>query len=187
MSAEHLKPQHESERTHENDHELQEIRKKNIEQKIEAGEKAKTDDLEKIRGSIEDSAKSVDKISVEKDDDQRGLEAPRLDRTVKKRTYKKELTRVRKKLNTPQKAFSSVIHNPAVDAISEVGSKTVARPSGLLGGGVIASLGTLALYIASRYYGFEYNFFVFILLLVLGFIVGVCVELILYPMLARNK
>lgn len=188
MSNEQLKNHHEHDKSPETDksadHELQ----KNLEKKIEAAEKAEgSQDLEKIRDSIEKTVRKSDEVKIGRDDDQNSAPAPRLDRVVKKNAYKKELQKTRKHLTKPQRAFSKIAHNPVIDSVSEVGAKTVGRPSGLLGGGVVASIGTLILYVMSRYYGFEYNFFVFIALLAIGFLVGILIELVFYPILAKNK
>ncbi|HMS23410.1 MAG TPA: hypothetical protein PKB09_01230 [Candidatus Saccharibacteria bacterium] len=191
MSIEQYKKHEGSGEKHEVDKDLLHERDKKIEKIIEKGENyddSKTEKaMERLRENVEDTAKSKsEKLNSNMDDSQASAPAPRYDRNVKKAAYKKELQRARKHMNTRQKAFSKVVHNPVVESISEVGAKTAARPSGLLGGGIFASAGTLILYIMSRYYGFEYNFFVFILLLISGFLIGICVELIVYPILKKQ-
>lgn len=95
------------------------------------------------------------------------------------------MLRVRKQLNPADRLLSKAIHNPAVEKLSEVGSKTVGRPSGLLGGGLAAAIGTTVYYYAARHYGYEYNFSVFLVLVAAGFIAGLAVEFI--SKLFRNK
>lgn len=99
-----------------------------------------------------------------------------IDRTVKKAAYQRELHRIQKQLSKPERGFSKVIHKPVVEAISNVGSKTVARPSGVLGGGIAALIGGAIVLWMSRHYGFRYNFFVFIALLGIGFGIGLVIE-----------
>lgn len=191
MSIEQYKKHENSGEKHEVDKDLLREQDKKIEKIIEKGENfddSKTEKtIEKLRENVEVSAKSKsEKLNSELDEKQASAPAPRYNHDVKKAAYKKELNRARKHMKTPQKNFSKVIHNPVVESISEFGSKTAARPSGLLGGGIFASIGTLILYIMSRYYGFEYNFFAFILLLISGFLIGICVELIFYPLVKKQ-
>lgn len=89
------------------------------------------------------------------------------------------MRQIRSKLSKPDKTFSKVIHNKTVESVSEVSSKTIARPSGLLGGGICALLGSAYLLYMTKHYGFEYNYFVFFLLFVGGFFVGMFGELLL--------
>jgi hypothetical protein len=90
--------------------------------------------------------------------------------------YGQVLQRIRKHLNPPEKALSKFTHQPVVDAVSNGLAKTVARPSGILGAGVIALIGSSALIYMARHYGFSYNYFVFFILLAIGFAVGVVAE-----------
>src|SRR5260221_186870 len=52
------------------------------------------------------------------------------------------LARVRRHLSSPDRLLSKVVHQPAVQAVSEAGAKTVARPSGLLLGSFTALVGS---------------------------------------------
>ncbi|MCA9333825.1 hypothetical protein KC963_02155 [Candidatus Saccharibacteria bacterium] len=103
---------------------------------------------------------------------------PLIDRTVKKTAYKRELHRIQQHLSKPERSFSKLIHKPTVEAISNVGAKTVARPSGVLGSSIAALAGGMFVVWISRHYGFRYNFFVFIALLGVGFAVGLLAELL---------
>lgn len=191
MSAEHLKSHHESSENKEIDKDLVKEQEKKLERQIQEAEKTKENTADKsidqIRDSIENTAKSKNEKVLTEQDDNKKVPAPRLDRSVKNAAYKKELSRIRKHLSGPEKSFSKVIHNPTMEKINSVGSKTVARPSGLLGGGIFAFLGTLLIYIMSRYYGFEYNFFFFLGLMAAGFFIGLCVEILVYPLIKRSK
>lgn len=155
-----------------------------LKQTPEVGEKTKheqKDSLEAIRSSIEKEADSSEHKKHEQAADEKRDEGPtsvRVDRDLKKKAYKKELHRVQSHLPKAQRTFSKLIHTPTIESVSEVGGKTVARPSGLLGGGVAALVGSGALVFASRYYGFSYNYFVFIALLIGGFFVGLLLEII---------
>lgn len=115
-----------------------------------------------------------------------GNNTPLIDRTVKKAAYTRELHRIQRKLPKSERTFSKVIHNPTVETISNVGAKTIARPSGVLGGSIAALVGGGLVVWMSHYYGFRYNFFVFIAFLVAGFALGLITELVSKPFL-RNR
>ncbi len=177
-------PRHEHDKSPES-HQVKAEHQEKLKQSVESGKEAhheSKDSLEKIRSSIE---KEATKTADKKQEHQREAKEDRgpghviIDRNVKKKAYKKELHKIQTRLPKGQRAFSKFIHNPTVEAVSLVGGKTVARPSGLLGGGIVAFLGTLGLVIISRHYGFSYNFFVFIALLVGGFFLGLVIELLI--------
>jgi hypothetical protein len=104
--------------------------------------------------------------------------APNLsvNRELKQITLRRELKNIQRKLPAPQKALSKVIHQPVVRATSEFAGKTVTRPSGLLGGGLVALIGTSTYLYLARHMGFEYNYGVFLALFVGGFIIGIGLE-----------
>ena len=98
---------------------------------------------------------------------------------LKQQTWNRSMTRVRKHLSAPSKAFSKVIHQPVVDSVSRVSEKTVARPSGFLMGSIFAFIGSSAFLWTARHYGFAYNYLLFFLFFVVGFAVGLLVEALL--------
>lgn len=84
--------------------------------------------------------------------------------------------RVQKQLSKPERAFSKLIHQPAVEAVSDAVGATVARPSGLLAGGLMSVIFSLAIFYISRHYGYEYNFMVGLAGLAIGFLTGFIIE-----------
>ena len=105
---------------------------------------------------------------------------------IMRMSYQRALIRVRKQLSLSDKVLSRVIHQPIIDSISEVGAKTIGRPSGLLGGGFISLVGTTIYYWITKHYGYDYNFSVFLALAAGGFILGVVIELIFNLRLLRK-
>jgi len=101
-------------------------------------------------------------------------------------TWNRALTRIRKRLPLPEKALSKAIHQPVVDAVSRVGAKTVARPSGVLTGGICAFAGSTFFLYMAKHYGFAYNYLMFALFFVGGFVIGLILELLM-TVLRRKK
>ncbi len=157
-------------------------------EKLRPGEQDPTKALAEARQEIAKTAKSekhqdpLEKLEHE----QNALRTPshgRINQDLKRITLQRELTQIRRKLSKPERALSKVIHQPVVRAVSEVSSKTVSRPSGLLGGGILAFAGTTGYLLLARNQGFKYNYAVFLALFAGGFIVGLILELIVWTAL----
>lgn len=106
---------------------------------------------------------------------------------LKKVTLQREIQAIRRKLPVTQRALSRVVHQPVVRALSEVAGQTASRPSGLLGGGLVAFLGSAVYLYMTKHIGFTYNYFVFLLLFLGGFAVGLALELIVWALTARHR
>ena len=83
--------------------------------------------------------------------------------------------------------MSRVIHQPVVRVTSEAIGKTVSRPSGLLGGGLVALMGTSIYLYLANHLGFKYNYGVFLCLFVVGFGLGLVLELAVYLATASRR
>lgn len=102
-----------------------------------------------------------------------------VNKQLKDTAYNRALTRVQKRLSAPSRVFSKAVHSKALDRPSEAIGKTVARPSGMLGGAIFALIGTSLLLWITRRYGYEYNYLAVILLFVGGMAVGLGAEAVL--------
>ena len=90
-------------------------------------------------------------------------------------------------MGAPSKALSKVIHQPVIERVSEVAGATVARPSGILGGGLFAVLGSAILLYVTKHYGYHYNYLIFGMLFVGGFAAGMIVELVLRTVIRKKS
>lgn len=100
------------------------------------------------------------------------------------------LSSVRNRLSAPEKRLSKVIHQPAVEKVSDVAGNTVARPSGILFGGIFSFIGSLGAYLLAKHLGGQLHYSIFAVCFVGGFILGLFVELgwrILHIHRTRNK
>jgi hypothetical protein len=102
-------------------------------------------------------------------------------------TLRRELKHMQRQLPAPERALSSAIHQPLIRAVSDAASKTVSRPSGLLGGGIVAFVGTSAYLYFTKHIGVQYNYLIFVLLFVGGFAVGLILELIIWTLARRHR
>lgn len=157
----------------------------NTEHQPEQKKHVSGEQLNAIKASVEKQAISGKEYS--RGEDSETKQHPVLvSKQLKQMAFSRALTRTRKHLSAPSKALSKFVHNPAIDKVSEVSSKTVARPSALLSASAFSFIGSLILLLAVKKYGFEYNFFAFILLFVMGYIAGLFIEL-LYRSVSRKR
>jgi hypothetical protein len=105
---------------------------------------------------------------------------------LKKSTFNKEIRHIRRKLNKTDRLGSRIIHQPIVRTVSEASSKTITRPSGLLGGGLVAFLGTTTYLYLAKHIGLTYNYSVFLFLLVIGFVLGLIAETLVHVFKGRR-
>ncbi len=119
--------------------------------------------------------KLLDKMETEqKTDNEPSVRS--VNKELLKNNFGKEISHIRKKMNSSDRVGSKIIHQPLIRSLSEVSSKTLTRPSGLLGGGIVAFLGTGTYLYFTKHIGLKYNYTIFLLLLVGGFIIGLLIE-----------
>ena len=135
-------------------------------------------DVEQIRGDIEEVGTTERPVIAEASTDNNEVILPPANDALKAQTLRTTLKETRKKLSPTQKALSKVIHQPQVDAISNLTGKTIARPSGILFGGLFAFVGSGLYLFYSYHYHFAYKYIAFSIFFVGGFIIGLLLELI---------
>jgi hypothetical protein len=170
--------------SHEKQHEALDLSResqenlKRIQENAEA-ENVSPEKIEELQSRVEKQAFSGKEITIGEHEQPKQQTYTVTQKELKVDAYKRTLQKVRKHLNAPEKALSRLVHQPTVETFSNVGSKTLARPSGLLGGGIVSVAGSSTLLYMAKHYGFHYNFFVFFVLFVGGFALGMVSELII--------
>jgi hypothetical protein len=109
-----------------------------------------------------------------------------VNKELKDAALHRTLKHVQHELPRSQRLLSKTIHQPAIRRVSAATGQTVARPSGLLGGGLCAFAGSLVYLYLAKHIGFTYNYLLFFVLFVGGFVLGVVFELLLH-LAARSK
>ena len=110
------------------------------------------------------------------DASQEGDQPQYIDRAMKKASLKNELSHIRQKLPRPERILSSTIHQPIIRRASDISASTVARSSGLLGGGIVAFGGSLILLLSDKFFGFRYNYLLFVPLFIIGYVLALLIE-----------
>lgn len=146
----------------------------------EYGEREKTAKIEQAQSAV----KAAESAATEKPQspqlpatDDRPLF---IDNAIKSLRLRQNLAKVQNRLKPGERTFSKVVHQPLVRMVSDSAANTVSRPSGLLGGGITAFLGSLLYLYLAHHIGFRYNYTLFLAFFVGGFIVGVLIELLIH-------
>lgn len=162
-------------------HSLEKESRNNLERLQKEAHKAESEpqNVEKLHQKVEQHAISGKEVTVGEREVPKQQSAFGTQKELKADAYKRTLQRVRKDLSGPERKFSNVVHQPLIETMSNVAGKTVARPSGILGGGMVSLLGSGFLLYTAKQYGFRYNFLVFFLLFAGGFMLGLIAEMIL--------
>jgi hypothetical protein len=154
-----------------------------------AHEQAAHKHAEQARNKIEQAAEHDDPIArLEAAEKASGVELPtHVNQDLKKLTLRRQLQHIQRQLPAGDRTLSKIIHQPVVRVVSEAAGKTISRPSGLLGGGLVAFLGTSGYLYLAKHLGFTYNSFVFIALFVGGFLIGLALEFAVWLATASRR
>jgi hypothetical protein len=166
--------------THAEKLDLSQESKQNVERaKAEAA--AEHDDLAKsleaLQAHVDQQAISGKEYEAHGNEQNSASQPFGLHRELKSDAYKRSIQKARTQLSAPDRVISRIIHQPAVESVSNVAAATVARPSGMLMGSVFALLGSALLLFMARRYGFTYNYLVMFICFISGFTFGLLVEL----------
>jgi hypothetical protein len=174
----HNTEQHPLKENHE-DHRLTELESKAHEERAEKAKKFSNAEIEHLKNAAEQASVNAKELNIREGESSYQPAQSFVNKEIKEMAYNRLLIRARNQMTSPQKLMSKIIHQQILEDISESTANTVARPSGILGGGIVALIGTSTYYYLTKTYGYSYNYFIFIGLLGLGFIAGWSLEVIL--------
>lgn len=108
---------------------------------------------------------------------------------------KKQLTRefnhtiqhIQAEMTPSQRAFSKLIHIPAIEKTSDVLSVTIARPNALLAGSVCAFSLTLGIYLFSKSVGYSLSGFEPIAAFITGWLIGMLYDYLRVMVTGRHR
>lgn len=147
-------------------------------EKARATQETSSDQLENIRRNIEERAVSGKETSVGENEVKPATHDHASHKHLKKTSYKRSLQHIQSRLHGPDKTFSKLVHRPTLEQLSDIGARSVARPSSLLTAGIVTLLGSgYSLYIAKQI-GFRYNLVLFVVLFAGGYVLGLLLELL---------
>lgn len=158
-SPEHHRPAHSKVERHQTAHEKQES-------------------ISTARHEVSKEARASGDTKLDHGSEQNHTPAAPVNRELKSMMRNRTLKRIQKELPAPQRALSKVVHAKPVEVVSAIGEKTIARPMGLLGGGLCAFIGSIVTFYMAKHYGFRYNLLLFFMLFVAGYVVTSMIEIV---------
>lgn len=114
-------------------------------------------------------------------------EAKKQDTTERERSITKKdreqsftttMREVRSQMSPANRAFSKIIHQPAIEKVSDTIGSTVARPNAILSGSLCAFLFTATLYLIARFNGYPLSGSETIASFALGWLIGLIIDYI---------
>lgn len=92
--------------------------------------------------------------------------------------FKTIMSETQSQMSAPSRTFSKIIHNKAIERVSEVTGNTVARPDAILSGAVFAFLMTLGVYLVAKNLGYPLSGFETIGAFALGWVLGITFDFV---------
>lgn len=163
------------------------IVRKEPEQNKDHGHHKLHEQIESIQKNVEKHSTSSEEIVARHQEKDKAEPTPTtLPKDLQSIAFRRSMIQIRRHLSKSEQSFSKVVHQPVVDRVSNIASKTIARPSGILWGAAFMFIGSVLLLIISKRYGFTYNYLVGLIFLITGYIFGCFIEL-LYKIIIKIK
>ncbi len=157
-----------------------EIEKQHHERATQAAAEKDKESVSEMRRTAEHEARSSSELQqAQAQQEDAPEESSYVSGELKSLAGKELIAKARRHLRPTERQFSKFIHNTAVDKLSDVTGNTVARPSGLLVGGLFSLISSFSVLMICRHYGYEYNFFITLVVFVGGFALGLLLEAML--------
>ncbi len=169
---------------------LRESLKETYEQNNETRSESKSEELEShARHEALEQAMSKEELNKPVEQDLPKPEKMTKQKPTKRElnsTYNKTMKTIQKEMNPIDRTFSKVIHNPVVDKVSDVTSKTVARPNLVIAGALGTILFGSIIYLVAKHYGYNLSGTEAIATFILGWAIGAIIEFARVGLLNKN-
>lgn len=147
-----------------------------------AGEKS-PENLEDARHEALEKATSKEKLAEDHEKTERAPSPAErrngpIGKAERDTSFNMTMKEVRSQMSAPSRTFSKIIHNKAVERVSEVTGNTIARPDAILSGAIFAFLMTLGVYLVAKNLGYPLSGFETIGAFALGWILGLSFDFI---------
>lgn len=133
-------------------------------------------DVEKATHEALETAKKTEKLDESKQNKasvEKVKEKPKRTKKNLDISFNKQMSDARHDMPAPSRAFSKLIHNKAVEKVSEAVGSTIARPNAILAGSMTAFVIVLGIYLLARYVGYPLSGFEVIGSFIIGWLLGI--------------
>lgn len=176
MSKERIKLSHEYENNPEVLSEAGAERHEQLRQQLEKNVEANHENIDEIRKDLEAVSHEKEKTHQEQESSPAERRQQRPTRKAEEVSFAATMKEVQSQMSTPSKTFSKVIHNKAVEKVSEGVGSTLARPNAILSGAIVAFALTLGIYLLAKNLGYPLSGFETIAAFLLGWALGIAYD-----------
>ncbi len=154
-----------------------EKRREQLRDNLERAGEQDHENLDEARHDALEKAHSLEKAKP-KDNEQRETSPAEkrkgpISKHERDASFSSTMHEVQAQMSAPSRAFSKIIHNKAVENVSEVAGSTIARPNAMLSGAIFAFILTLAVYLVAKNIGYPLSGFETIGAFILGWALGI--------------
>ena len=157
---------------HERREVLREAHERASEQPHEKADDARREALEKAQSIEKLNQKTAEKVASPAE--------KRADRVISQKDRDTSFTATMEDAQThmspTSRTFSHIIHNKAVEKVSDATGSTIARPNAILSGSIAAFILTLALYLVAKNLGYTLSGFETIGAFIIGWVLGIAFD-----------
>jgi hypothetical protein len=147
---------------------------KKAEQTPETNEASQEKKAESAKEQALEKAISIEKKNAaEKEPASTGRRHGIVSKKEREKSFKRHMTALQTHMSLPERTFSKIIHNKAVEKTSEFVGSTLARPNAVLSGAVFAFFLVLGVYLLARHFGYVLSGFETIGAFIVGWVLGV--------------
>lgn len=150
-----------------------------IKDKLERGvENNSHDKIDDARKEALEQANTLEKKTDREPSKERSPAEKRgpLTKRERDKSFNMTMKEVRTQVSGTSRVFSQIIHNKAVESVSDAVGSTVARPNAILSGSIFAFLFTLVVYLIARYNGYPMSGAETIASFILGWVLGLVLD-----------
>lgn len=114
-------------------------------------------------------------------------DTPPSSKAARKEAFDSIMSEVQSQMSPAERTFSKFIHAPAVEKVSDVTGKTIARPNAILAGSLTAFVLVLAVYLVARHYGYPLSGAETMVAFALGWVLGVVFDFLRLMVTGRHN
>lgn len=166
------------------------LREQHEHQELRSPEKSPSERAEARHEALEQAQsqeKQTDKLERPTDSVETRPNLPPNSKAARKEAFNSIMTEVQSQMSPSERAFSKFIHAPAVEAVSDAASKTVARPNAILAGSLTAFVVVLTVYLVARYYGYPLSGAETMLAFAAGWFLGIVFDFLRLMITGRHN
>lgn len=154
-------------------------------------ERSAAERAEDSRHEALEQAHSAEKESVKAEKKPDNLEkehtTPPNSKAARKQAYESIMAEAQSQMSPAERTFSKFIHAPAVEKISDVTGKTIARPNAILAGSLTAFVLVLVVYLVARHYGYPLSGAETMLAFAAGWVLGILFDFLRAMITGRHN